>query len=137
LGKFAVFVSGSATYQDRTVKVYADILDVEIRPAFSLTTLAKEVRIRRGGTATLAVKVERLPGFVGPINVALENLPKGVSGKPGQIAEKQAETVLELSAAADAATVTVTNVTASGTATIAGQNEKVSVPAVSLVVTEK
>lgn len=137
LGKFSVFVSGIASFQGRTMRVYSDILHFEIRPAFALTLDTKEVRIARGGKSPVAVQASRLPGYVGPISVVAGNLPKGVTAKPAQIAEKQTQTMIELSAAADAPLATVSNLVVTGSAQIGGQNESVSSPNVTLVVAEK
>jgi hypothetical protein len=123
LGQFPVFVSGTANYRGRPAKVYGDVWMLDLRPAFALTLPAESATIKPGGKATLAVKATRLPGFAGPIEVELKNLPAGVAAAKGKIAEKQDSVSIELTADAKAAPVQIANLTAAGSANVGGKAE--------------
>ena len=56
--------------------------------------------------------VDRNPAFAGPVNVTLQNLPAGITAAPATIAADQSAVEIKLTAAADAATANVNNVTA-------------------------
>ncbi|WZO96466.1 PPC domain-containing protein [Isosphaeraceae bacterium EP7] len=71
-------------------------------PGFSVTLNDGELSIPKGGTAALPVTVVRRD-YAGPIQLEVQNLPAGLTARPGTIADGQLVGVLTLSAAADAA----------------------------------
>lgn len=82
---------------------YAYRLVVEpVRPAFSLRLQSSQVSLPRGGTTAVAVAVDRLGGYGGPIQLAVRELPDGWTAKGGTVAPGQASGVLSISASADA-----------------------------------
>ena len=137
LGRFPILVSGTSKFGDRTAQVFAKVLYVDVRPAFALTLSAAEATIEAGAKRKLTVKAERLPAYAGPIDVTLQNLPKGITAAAVKIAEKQTEATVELAAAADAPVASIANLTATGTAKVGGQNESVVSPAIKLAVVGK
>ncbi|MHB1559098.1 MAG: hypothetical protein ACYC61_16725, partial [Isosphaeraceae bacterium] len=70
-------------------------------PDFELATNDTEISVPKGGTATVGVTVKR-KGYSGPIALGVDNLPAGLSVRPGTIPAGQAAGVLTLSASADA-----------------------------------
>jgi hypothetical protein len=70
-------------------------------PDFQLQVNESEANIPRGGTAAVAVTVQR-KGFSGPITVTVADPPVGLTVRPGVIAAGQVAGVLSLSAAVDA-----------------------------------
>jgi hypothetical protein len=87
------------------------------KPGFRLT--APELfAVPIEGSTVLAIKAERAGGFTGPISVALEGLPEGVTiPEDTTIAEKKNDLKLKITAAADAGTI-ARMLTLTGTATI-------------------
>ncbi len=63
----------------------------EPRPDFKLSLSADDPNIPRGGTALLSASVSRIDRFDGPVDVAIEGLPPGVSSSPVRI-ERDATT---------------------------------------------
>jgi hypothetical protein len=81
---------------------------------------ADALTILRGGTAKLRLVAERTGGFTGPIEVAVAQLPKGVTAKPVTIAANQ--NTAEVTLLADITAPVVSAVLAiTGTATIDGK----------------
>lgn len=137
LGQFPVFISGTSTFQGRTATVFSEIVTLDIQPAFSLTVEPKVVTIARGATAKVTVQAIRHPGYTGPIDITLKDLPKGVTASPAKLADKQDKLELELTAAADAPIASAENPTAGGAATVGGQAETVTSPAFTVSIVEK
>jgi hypothetical protein len=54
----------------------------EVRPDFALTLKAGEFVLKPGKPLEIPIDVERRHGFAGPIEVAVEGLPEGVTAKP-------------------------------------------------------
>lgn len=66
-----------------------------------LTLPADALSVPRGGSAKLKVTVERLGGFAGPVEVAADGLPPGLTAKSLRVAPNQ--TAADLTVQADAA----------------------------------
>ena len=72
-------------------------------PDFRLTAKPANPNIPRGGSIPIAVSLEAIRGFDGPIDIEVKGLPKGITAGPATIAAGQTSTVLVLTAAPDAA----------------------------------
>jgi hypothetical protein len=134
LGRFPAIVSGTASFGGRSARVFAAPLILDVRPAASLTIAPPETTIAPGGKATVVVQAARLPAYSGPIEVALQNLPGGVTAQPATIAENALEVAVELAAAPDAPAATIANLVARGVFTINNEKETVDSPAAKLIV---
>ena len=87
------------------------------QPGFRLT-VPEILAVPIEGSAVLAIKAERTGGFAGPITIAVDGLPEGVSIPEGSaIPEKKNDLKLTFTVAADAGTL-AKMVTLTGTATI-------------------
>ena len=87
---------------------------------FSLHSGADAINLMQDKDATLTLRVKRTGGFQGPIDLALEGLPKGVTFTPKQIAAKANSTKLVFKATADVASRGYP-LSISGTASINGK----------------
>jgi hypothetical protein len=74
----------------------------EPAPDFDLTFDPKSFNIPRGGRVSVTVTADRRDGFDGPIEVALKDLPAGLTATSGTIPTGADTTVLMVSAAEDA-----------------------------------
>ena len=74
----------------------------EPAPDFDVAFDPKSFNIPRGGRVSLTVTADRKDGFDGPIDVALQDLPPGLTATTGTIPSGADTTVLLLTAAADA-----------------------------------
>ena len=74
----------------------------EPAPDFDVTFDPKSFNIQRGGRVSVTVTADRRDGFDGPIDVALRDLPPGLTAAPGRIPAGADTTVLMLAAAPDA-----------------------------------
>ena len=72
------------------------------RPDFRLTVNPRNPNVPLGGCVPITVTALRLEGFDAPIEVALENLPIGLTATNGVIAPDQISTTLLLAAAPNA-----------------------------------
>jgi hypothetical protein len=90
------------------------------RPDFRLRLQTDALTLPRGGQAPLKVRAERLGAFAGPINLAVDGLPKGVTFSPTALAAGQGEVNLTLKADKGAA-VGASRLTVRGTATVDGK----------------
>jgi hypothetical protein len=72
------------------------------RPGFQLTVSPRNPNIPSGGTIPLTVTALRVDAFEGPIEVAVENLPKGLRASAARIAAGQNTTTVLLTAEAGA-----------------------------------
>lgn len=72
------------------------------RPDFSMTCDPDKINVGPGGRVPLFVQVVRRGGFDGPVAVALQGLPPGVSASPLVIGPKMTQGVTVVSAAKDA-----------------------------------
>ncbi len=70
-------------------------------PAFTLTLGETQAALAKGGTAAIPVTIAR-DGYNGPITLSAENLPAGVTVKPGTVNDGQVAGIVTLEAASDA-----------------------------------
>ncbi len=75
----------------------------EPRPDFRLSVEPRNPNVPVGGSIPLEVTAFRMDGFDGPIQVAVDGLPAGLTATTGVIAPGQDSTTVLLNAAADAA----------------------------------
>ena len=71
-------------------------------PAVVATFTPPAPKVWKGGTIPVAVNIERIDGFDGPVRVELTDLPKGFASAPGLVGAGFHTTTLGLSASADA-----------------------------------
>lgn len=71
------------------------------RPDFRLNLFEDRAHVARGGAAVVRVRAER-SGYNGPIRLFLDDAPRGVSLAGAEIPPGQTDTLLSLTAAADA-----------------------------------
>jgi hypothetical protein len=74
----------------------------EPRPDFRLSVEPRNPNVPVGGSIPLEVTAFRMDGFDGPIQVAVDGLPAGLTATTGVIAPGQDSTTVLMSAAADA-----------------------------------
>lgn len=86
------------------------------RPDFQLSVTPRNPNIPAGGTIPVTVTAFRTDGFDEPIDVALENLPKGITALPARIAPGQSAATVLLSARADMAIGKAGTLSVAGTA---------------------
>ncbi|MBI5761387.1 MAG: PPC domain-containing protein [Planctomycetales bacterium] len=89
-------------------------------PAFRLRMAADALIVLRAGEAKMKVRVERLGGFAGEIQLAFDNLPPGVVVSNPKIAEKANEVDLSVKSE-PAAAIGATRIVIRGTAKLAEQ----------------
>lgn len=85
------------------------------RPDFTLRCDSDKASISPGGHAAWYVHVNRLNGFTGPVDIAVEGLPAGVTASRLTIPPSMTQGLLVLSAAADANVGSAANVRVAGT----------------------
>ena len=90
-------------------------------PDFRLHFATDALSLLRGGKGKLTVQAERLGGFVGPIPLTLDGLPRGVTVKGAVIPAKQNVANIALNADAKAP-IQAVRVTIRGTAEIGGNS---------------
>lgn len=136
LGEFPnVIVVGRAVVRGEPLTIFANLVELAIKPAFALTAAAPAVKISPGGKVSVTVTANRLPAYGGPVAVTIGGLPAGVTAKAATITipEKQTQAVFELAAAADAKPAAV-DLSVKGAAKINGADEAATGPAVKLAV---
>jgi uncharacterized delta-60 repeat protein len=84
--------------------------------AFTLTLSADKALVLQGDSATLTVQLQRKAGFDGAVNVALTNLPAGVTAAPVTIAAGATSASVTVAAAAAAPHSLPTTVQVTGSA---------------------
>ena len=89
-------------------------------PAFRLRLAADALIVPRSGEAKMKVRVERLGGFAGEIQLAIDNLPSGLVVSNPKIAEKANEVDLLVKSEASAA-IGATRIVIRGTSKLAEQ----------------
>lgn len=89
-------------------------------PDFRLALASDAVTLYRGAKAKLRVMVQRLSGFAGPIKLAIDGLPSGVTAANVEIGGNQSQVDLSLSGTAEAKIATA-RLRVVGTAEIAGK----------------
>ncbi len=115
-GMFDLLVSDSSGASGNRQAAYRLVIQ-RAKPGFRLN--APELfAVPIDGSGVLSIKVERTGGFTGPISIAVDDLPDGVTiSDDTTIPEKKSDLKLKVSAAADAGTI-ARMLTLTGTATI-------------------
>jgi hypothetical protein len=72
------------------------------RPDFEVSLSTNNPNVPRGSSVVLPVNVRRIDGFDGPVDVALEGLPPGITATPARIEAEQYTADVLLTAAPDA-----------------------------------
>lgn len=127
-GAYDLLVSDTSGASGSRQAVYRLTIQ-KAKPGFRLT--APELfALPIEGSTVLAIKAERTGGFVGPISIALDGLPEGVTiPEDAKILEKKNDLKLKITAAANAGTIarmlTLTGTATIGDATIAHSPEPV------------
>jgi hypothetical protein len=88
------------------------------RPDFAISLNQNELNVPRGGTALVTANVVRRDGFDGPVTIALEGLPPGVTATATTVEPGLYAADLIVSAAADARTASEPSWRAVGKATL-------------------
>jgi hypothetical protein len=115
-GAYDLLVSDTSGASGNRQAVYRLAVQNE-KPGFRLT-VPELLAVPVEGATVLAVKAVRTGGFTGPISVAVDGLPEGVSiPADAAIPEKKNDLKLTITAAADAGTI-ARMLTLTGTATI-------------------
>ena len=115
-GMFDLLVSDSSGASGNRQAAYRLVIQ-RAKPGFRLN--APELfAVPIDGSGVLSIKAERTGGFTGPISIAVDDLPDGVTiSDDTTIPEKKNDLKLKVSAAADAGTI-ARMLTLTGTATI-------------------
>jgi hypothetical protein len=92
-------------------------------PGFTLQSAADAVNVAAGGITAVLVNVTRVE-FDGPIDLALEGLPTGLTSLPTRVGPGMALAVLTVQSAPDAAPASLSNVKVVGTAKVGGSDVK-------------
>lgn len=71
-------------------------------PDYRLEADPENPNIPRGGSVPISVRADRLPGYEGPIEIQVQDLPPGVTAAGAKIPAGQTSTVVILSASYDA-----------------------------------
>ncbi len=111
LGEFTAGLTGTLKQGDKTV-VQGLALRLNLAAPMTIKLDPATGKIAKGGELVVKAIVDRNPAFVGPVTVTLQNLPAGITAAPATIAADQTAVDVKLTAAADAATANVNNVTA-------------------------
>ena len=111
LGEFTAGLTGTLKQGDKTV-VQGLALRLNLAAPMTIKLDPATGKIAKGGELVVKAIVDRNPAFTGPVNVTLQNLPAGITAAPATIAADQTAVDIKLTAAADAATANVNNVTA-------------------------
>jgi Bacterial pre-peptidase C-terminal domain len=114
LGDFSVVLTGTGKQGNATVVQPIPALAVSLQPPFALKPDFAGAIVAKGQELKIKVIAERNPAYAGPINLAIQNLPKGVTASAAVIAAGQNEIEVTLTAAADAAAVAVPNIVIQG-----------------------
>lgn len=115
-GMFDLLVSDTSGASGNRQAAYRLVIQ-RAKPGFRLN--APELfAVPIDGSGVLSIKVERTGGFTGPISIAVDDLPDGVTiSDDTTIPEKKSDLKLKVSVAADAGTI-ARMLTLTGTATI-------------------
>ena len=111
LGEFTAGLTGTLKQGDKTV-VQGLAIRLNLAAPMTIKIDPATGKIAKGGELVVKAIVDRNPAFTGPVNVTLQNLPAGIAAAPATIAADQTAVDIKLTAAADAATANVNNVTA-------------------------
>jgi len=114
LGEFSAVLLGTGKQGNSTLTQPIPALRLSLRAPFQLKPDFGGGKLAKGQTLKVKVVAERNPAYAGPITLAFQNLPKGVSAPSAMIAAGQTEVEFELTAAADAAVGAVNNIIVQG-----------------------
>jgi hypothetical protein len=132
LGVHSIVITGTGKRGDQQITVVAPAVNVDLRMPIDVSLDTAGGKLPVNGKLKLKAKVNRLLGFKPPVELELKNLPKGVTAAKVAVPEGASEAEIELAAAADAAVGAVNNLNVVGTTNIAGQNQSVTSPNVTL-----
>ncbi len=99
-GEYVIRI-GDTTSQGSPRHVYC-LRVREPRPEFTLTVSPDNPRLAAGGAVALRVLIKRHDGFQGPVELAVEGVPPGVTVHAASLGGSLAEQTVVLTAAADA-----------------------------------
>lgn len=114
LGQFSAVLLGTGKLGNVTAVQPIPALFLKLDNPFALKTDFAGGALAKGQTLKVKVIVDRNPAYTGPITLAFQNLPKGVTAAAAMIAAGQNEAEVVLTAAADAAVGEVKNVVVQG-----------------------
>lgn len=114
LGEFSVVLLGTGKKGSATAVQPIPTLKLNLKAPFALKPNFAAGTLARGQTLKTKVVVERNPAYAGPITLAFQNLPKGVTAAAAMIPAGQNEVEIVLTAAADAAAGAVQNIVVQG-----------------------
>ncbi|MBI1346915.1 hypothetical protein GC163_11575 [bacterium] len=109
VGDYTIAMVGTLK-QDKTTHTQPIAVRVIIADPLKSQVELGEGKLAVGGELLAKVKVERNPALSGPVEVAFVNLPAGVTAEAATIPADQTETMVKLTASADAAKGAVNNV---------------------------
>jgi hypothetical protein len=114
LGEFNVVLLGTGKKGNATTQQPIPSLRLRIQAPFALKPDFAGGKLAKGQTLKVKVVAERNPAYNGPITLAFQKLPKGVTAAAATIAEGQNEVEVVLTAAADAAVGAVKDIVVQG-----------------------
>jgi len=114
LGQFSAVLLGTGKQGNATIVHPIPALTLNLQAPFTLKPDFAGGNLAKGQTLKIKVAAERNPAFAGPINLAFQNLPAGVTASAATIPADQKEIEITLTAAADAAVGNVANVIVQG-----------------------
>lgn len=114
LGEFYAVLQGTGKGGNVTAVQPIPALKLKLQAPFELKPDLGGAKITKGGKLKIKVTAVRNPAYAGPITLAFQNLPKGVTAPATMIPADKSEVELELDAAADAAVGAVNNLVVAG-----------------------
>jgi hypothetical protein len=136
LGKYFITLSGKAKHMNQEYLTYARPSPVDLVLPFSLKAEPATLTLAQGAKAKIKVTAIREPGYDGPIDVIVRNLPAKVTAGKAIIPKGQTAVDIDLAAAPDAPAVAKGDVNALGTATELANLQNAS-PNFAITVTKK
>lgn len=133
LGEFTAGLQGTLKQGDKSV-VQPAALQLKLQAPMSVSLNSGETKLTRGGELVLKVKVSRNPALNAPVNLTLQNLPKGVMAAAATAAPEASEIDVKLTATADAAAGAVNNVTIKANAAVGNAKFEATSSAIALTV---
>ena len=133
LGDFTAALNGTLKQGDKTA-VQGLALRLSLAAPMTIKLDPAAGKITKGGELVVKAIVERNPAFTAPVNVTFQNLPAGITAAAATIPADQTSIDVKLTAAADVAAATVTNLTAKGDATVGAAKFEATSAAVKLAV---
>ena len=135
LGDFTAGLTGTLKQGDKTA-VQGMALRLKLAAPMTIKLDPVGGKIAKSGELVIKAIIERNPAFAGPVNVTLQNLPAGVTAAPAPavIAADQTTIDIKLTATADAAAASVTNLTAKADGMAGAAKVEATSPATTLTV---